>query len=103
MAGSNLANLFHDFCQLCYDIIDFFCVLLYCNRSQMTPQRVRTSSHAMTSSVIYYSTDARKNEIYLLSIIDYRMCLMYLYYDCVKHRPRILDMLLLLSVLLLEV
>ena len=24
------------------------------------------SSHAMTSSVIYYSTDARKNEIYLL-------------------------------------
>ena len=25
------------------------------------------SSHAMTSSVIYYSTDARKNEIYLLN------------------------------------
>ena len=24
------------------------------------------SSHAMTSSVVYYSTDARKNEIYLL-------------------------------------
>ena len=27
------------------------------------------SSHAMTSSVIYYSTDARKNEIYLLIIL----------------------------------
>ena len=25
------------------------------------------SSHAMTLSVIYYSTDARKNEIYLLN------------------------------------
>ena len=25
-------------------------------------------SHAMTSSVIYYSTDAHKNEIYLLSL-----------------------------------
>ena len=31
------------------------------------------SSHAMTSSVIYYSTDARKSEIYLLNITLVRM------------------------------
>ena len=56
-------------------------MLLYCNRSQITPYRVKIKSHAldyvscvlfcssqaMTSSVIYYSTDARKNEIYLLN------------------------------------
>ncbi len=29
-----------------------------------------SSFHAMTSCVIYYSTQARQNEIYLLSIID---------------------------------
>ena len=72
MAWSNLANLFrgslHDFCQLYYNIkqIDFiFIVPLYCNRSHMTPWRVRKkvmaldyvscvlfcSSHAMTSYV----------------------------------------------------
>ena len=49
---SNLANLFrgssHDFCKLYYNI-------------------KQSSSHAMTSFVIYYSTDARKNEIYLLN------------------------------------
>ena len=89
MAWSNLAHLFrgssHGFCQLYYNIkqIDFiFFVLLYCNRSQMTRHSVwRTKSHAldcvscvpfcssydMTSSVIYYSTDARKNEIYFLN------------------------------------
>ena len=27
----------------------------------------------MTSSVIYYSTDARKNEIYLLNTIDFNI------------------------------
>ena len=31
------------------------------------------SSHAMTSSVIYYSIDARKSEIYLLNITLVRM------------------------------
>ena len=44
-------------------------VLLYCNRSQKTLLRAKNvlfcSSVAMTSSVIYYSTDARKNEICL--------------------------------------
>ena len=59
---SNLADLFrgssHDFCQLYYSIKrDCVSCVLFC------------SSHAMTSSVIYYSTDARKNEIYLLNIL----------------------------------
>ena len=48
MAWSNLANLFRG-------SLDCVSCVLFC------------SSHAMTSSVIYYSTDGRKNEIYLLS------------------------------------
>ena len=87
MAWSNLANLFrgssHDFCQLYYNIkqIDFiflcFCAVID-HRWRHSVWRTKShaldcvscvlfySSHAMTSSVIYYSTDARKNEIYLL-------------------------------------
>ena len=87
MAWSNLANLFrgssHDFCQLYYNIkqIDFiflcFCTVIE-HRWRHSVWRTKShaldcvlcvlfcSSHAMTSSVIYYSTDARKNEIYLL-------------------------------------
>ena len=87
MAWSNLANLFrgssHDFCQLYYNIkqIDFiflcFCTVID-HRWRHSVWRTKShaldcvscvlfcSSHAMTSSVIYYSTDARKNEIYLL-------------------------------------
>ena len=51
-----------------------------CNRSQKTSQRVKNNSHttrlrvvlccslhAVTSSVIYYSTHTRKNVIYLLT------------------------------------
>ena len=85
MAWSNLANLFrgssHDFCQLYYDIkqIDFiflcFCTVID-HRWRHSVWRTKShpldcvscvlfcSSYAMTSSVIYYSTDARKNEIY---------------------------------------
>ena len=44
-----------------------FCLRLYCSRSQMTV--TFCSSHAMASSVIYYSTEAQKNEIYLFYII----------------------------------
>ena len=88
MAWSNLANLFrgssHDFCQLYYNIkqIDFiflcFCTVID-HRWRHSVWRTKShaldcvscvlfcSSHAMTSSVIYYNTDARKNEIYLLS------------------------------------
>ena len=87
MAWSNLANLFrgssHDFCQLYYNIkqIDFiflcFCTVIDHNwRHSVWRTKSHAldcvscvlfcSSHAMTSSVIYYSTDARKNEIYLL-------------------------------------
>ena len=53
-------------------------MLLYCNGSQKTSlcaknKKARAvpfcSSHAMASSVIYYSTEARKSEIYLLNII----------------------------------
>ena len=87
MAWSNLANLFrgssHDFCQLYYNIkqIDFiflcFCTVID-HRWRHSVWRTKSHaldcfscvlfcfSHAMTSSVIYYSTDARKNEIYLL-------------------------------------
>ena len=87
MAWSNLANLFcgssHDFCQVYYNIkqIDFiflcFCAVIH-HRWRHSVWRTKShaldcvscvlfcSSHAMTSSVIYYSTDARKNEIYLL-------------------------------------
>ncbi len=58
-----------------------FAVRMYCNRSRKMPKceknkksRHSTSSravlfssfHAMTSTVIYYSTHARQNEIYLL-------------------------------------
>ena len=90
MAWSNLANFFressHDFCQLYYNIkqIDFiflcFCTVID-HRWRHGVWRTKShaldcvscvlfcSSHAMTSSVIYYSTDARKNEIYLLNII----------------------------------
>ena len=89
MAWSNLANLFrgssHDFCQLYYSIkqIDFIflCVCTVIDhRWRHSVWRTKShaldcvscvlfcSSHAMTSSVIYYSTDARKNEIYLLNI-----------------------------------
>ena len=88
MSWSNLANLFrgssHDFCQLYYNIkqIDFsflgFCTVID-HRWRHSVWRTKShaldcvscilfcSSHAMTSSVIYYSTDARKNEIYLLN------------------------------------
>ena len=90
MAWYNLANLFpessHDFCQLYYSIkqIDFIflCVCTVIDhRWRHSVWRTKShaldcvscvlfcSSHAMTSSVIYYSTDARKNEIYLLSNI----------------------------------
>ena len=84
MAWSNLANLFrgssHDFCQLYYNIkqIDFiflcFCTVID-HRWRHSVWRTKShardavecvlfcSSRAMTSSVIYYSTDARKNEI----------------------------------------
>ena len=92
MAWSNLANLFrgslHDFCQLAnnYNIkqIDFiflcFCTVID-HRWRHSVWRTKShaldcvscilfcSSHLMTSSVIYYSTDARKNEIYLLNRI----------------------------------
>ena len=56
-----------------------FPVRVYCNRSQKTSQRVKNNSHttrlrlsscclhAVTSSVIYYSTHTRENVIYLLS------------------------------------
>ena len=93
MAWSNLANLFrgssHDFCQLYYSIkqIDFiflcFCTVID-HRWRHSAWRTEShaldcvscvlfcSSHAMTSSVIYYSTDARKNEIYLLIRVRYR-------------------------------
>ena len=89
MAWSNLAHLFrrssHDFCQLYYNIkqIDFI-FLCICtvidHRWRHSVWRTKShaldcvscvlfcSSHTMTSSVIYYSTDARKNEIYLLII-----------------------------------
>ena len=88
MAWSNLANLFrgssHGFCQIYYNIkqIDFiflcFCTVID-HRWRHSVWRTKyhaldcvscvlfCSSHAMTSSVIYYSTDARKNEIYLLN------------------------------------
>ena len=58
-----------------------FPVRVYCNRSQKTSQCVnnnshttrlrswRTFLHAVTSSVIYYSTHTRKNVIYLLNKI----------------------------------
>ena len=72
------------FCQLYYNIkqIDFiflcFCTVID-HRWRHTVWRTKShaldcvsyvlfcSSHATTSSVIYYSTDARKNEIYLLN------------------------------------
>ena len=56
-----------------------FSVCVYCNRSQKTSQRVKNniyatrtfcSLHDVTSSVIYYSTHARKNVIYLLKCIQ---------------------------------
>ena len=60
-----------------------FPVCVYCNRLQKTSQRVKNNSHAtrlrlvssffcslhaVTSSVIYYSTHTWKNVIYLLNI-----------------------------------
>ena len=47
-----------------------FSVHVYCNSSQRTSLKCRIfcSLHAVTSSVIYYSTHARKNVIYLLNI-----------------------------------
>ena len=57
-----------------------FSVRVYCNRSQETSQRVKnnshaTSLHAVTSSVIYYSTHTRKNVIYLSNNeLCYFMC-----------------------------
>ena len=104
MAWSNLANLFrgssHDFCQLYYNIkqIDFiflcFCTVID-HRWRHSVWRTKShaldcvscvlfcSSHAMTSSVIYYSTDARKNEIYLLNTQCFEM-------RCLKWVPRII-------------
>ena len=61
---------------------------VYCNRSQMTSQRVKNkkgttrdkvewrdccSLHAVTSSVIYYSTHTRKNVTYLFYTIKIQM------------------------------
>ena len=92
MAWSNLPNLFrgssHDFCQLYYNIkqIDFIFLCFFTvidHRWRHSGWRTKShaldcvscvlfcSSHAMTSSVIYYSTDARKNEIYLLNNIAF--------------------------------
>ena len=102
MAWSNLTNLFrgssHDFWQLYYSIkqIDFIFLCLCTvidHRWRHSVWRTKShaldcvscilfcSSHAMTSSVIYYSTDARKNEIYLLNtmLYDHNMML----YDAV--------------------
>ncbi len=60
-----------------------FAVRVCCNRSRKTPYREKnkkswhstsfravlfSSFHAMTSSVIYYSTHARQNEICMLNI-----------------------------------
>ena len=62
-----------------------FSVDVYCNRSQMKSQRVKNkkgrhevewrhcSLHAVTSSVIYYSTHIRKNVIYLFYTIQIQM------------------------------
>ena len=66
---------------------------MYCNNTQMTPERVKnkksrhstssravlfSSLHALTSSVHYYSTHARKNVIYCLNIIhnEWKACLL---------------------------
>ena len=61
---------------------------VYCNRSKMMSQRVKNkksttqdevewrdccSLHAVTSSVIYYSTHTRKNVIYLFYTIKIQM------------------------------
>ena len=48
--------------------IDFYssCIRLYCNRSQKISQHV--NNNFLTSFVIYYSTHAHKNEIYLFNI-----------------------------------
>ena len=90
MAWSNLANLFrgfsHDFCQFYYNIEQiYFIFLCFCavidHRWRHSVWRTKShaldfvscvlfcSSHAMASSVIYYCTDARKNEIYLWAIV----------------------------------
>ena len=64
-----------------------FPVRVYCNRSQMTSQCVKNKStrrdevewrdccslHAVTSSVIYYSTHTWKNVIYLFYTIKIQM------------------------------
>ena len=62
-----------------------FSVRMYCNNAQMTPERVKnkksrhstssravlfSSLHALTSSVHYYSTHARKNVIYCLNTAE---------------------------------
>ena len=55
-----------------------FSVCVYCNRQQKTSQHVKNNNqatrvvlfcslHAVTSSVIYYSTHTRENVIYLLN------------------------------------
>ena len=85
------------------NIISFYFVLLYCNRSidqtsmhaknkksgHMTSSRAVLflhSLHAITSSVIYYNTDIPKNELHLLPpfAIEHELCIFYmfvLYYE----------------------
>ena len=92
MAWSNLANLFrgssHELCQLYYNIkqIDFiflcFCTVIV-HRWRHSVWRTKShaldciscvlfcSSHAMTLSVIYYSTDARRTQKWNLFVKYY--------------------------------
>ena len=66
------------------NMLFYFCLRLYGNRAQMTSWHAKNkkvqheakssalgfcSSHAMTSSVIYNSTEARKTEVYLFYVI----------------------------------
>ena len=72
----------------CVKPIDFIFCVLYSNRSQKTSLQAKNkksrnstsprhvlfySSHAMTSYVIYYSTDARKNEMKYICYVYVRL------------------------------
>ena len=83
--SADLFSVFHDpkilqtFDFLLYETNRLhFSVRMYCNRSQMTSRRVKNNHatrhclHAVTSSVIDYSTHARENVIYLLNTLDER-------------------------------
>ena len=105
-ASSRIMLYYAMLCYLTNCRIDNICVCVYCNRSQMTSQRVKNkeqrrttrdevewrdccSLQAVTSSVIYYiHTHKRKNAIYLFYTIKMQI-VYWRIFGCMKKEKQV--------------